>query len=173
MAFLSSYRDFRELPQSLPSLPSKGFAMPSTETSPLARRVLNLSVVAILACFYFLFFGMGIYTKFGPGPFRCPQNSWLHFFGVLSRLTTLGELVTTTQRPLILCSAKYSIRFLCSSPHVRLLQVPVRHPSGCSSPSRGHGCPHRQRLAALEKNHVMRGMHKAARTSLRASLSAS
>ena len=50
------------------------FTMPASEISSLTSRALNLPVVRILTCICFSFSRMGIYTKLGPGPFRCLQK---------------------------------------------------------------------------------------------------
>ena len=108
--------------------------MPSLGISSLTRRALNLSVVTLLTGICFPLSGMGIYTKFGPGPFRCFHNyssqartsfdvscrpmSWAHF----------------RNHPLGLFPVKYCIRFRCFPPHLRLPQIFVGRTSG-SSPS--------------------------------------
>ena len=84
-------------------------------------------------------------------------------------LMPFGELDTTSQPFLGFCSAEYGIRFPCFPLHVRLPQVSVGRTSG-SSPSRVHGSPRRPRLAALELNPAMRGVHEVSPASLRASL---
>ena len=76
----------------------KGTISPLEISSP-TRRALNLPVVTLLNGICFPFSGMGIYTKFGPGPFRCPQNWCFTTSKAFCRLLPFGELETISQPP--------------------------------------------------------------------------
>ena len=139
--------------------------MPSHETSSFPRRALNLPFVTMLSCIFFS--GMGMHTKLGPGPFRCPNKSCFAYSVALRRLLPFGELDTISQPPLEFAYSvvKYCVIFLCFPLHVRLPQVSVGRTSR-SSPSRVHGCSLRLRSRWA----LPRGPRDFARGSLRASL---